>query len=65
MAPDYSVNTKGLALESTAEFLITYILTFGCVILFVIPMVEENIPKTKAQSDQLSDSDTPDEEADP
>ena len=25
-------------------------------------MVEKNIPKTKAQSDQLSDSDTPDEE---
>ena len=28
-------------------------------------MVEEKIPKTKAQSDQLLDSDTPDEEADP
>ena len=28
-------------------------------------MVEEEIPKTKAQSEQLSDSDTPDEEADP
>ena len=28
-------------------------------------MVEEKIPKTKAQSDQLSDSDTPDEKADP
>ena len=28
-------------------------------------MVEEKKPKTKAQSDQLSDSDTPDEEADP
>ena len=27
-------------------------------------MVEEKIPKTKAQSDQLSDSDTPDEGAD-
>ena len=27
-------------------------------------MVEEKIPKTKAQSDQLSDSDTPNEEAD-
>ena len=27
-------------------------------------MVEEKIPKTKAQSDQLSDSDTPDKEAD-
>ena len=28
-------------------------------------MVEEKKPKTKVQSDQLSDSDTPDEEADP
>ena len=28
-------------------------------------MVEEKIPKTKVQSKQLSDSDTPDEEADP
>ena len=28
-------------------------------------MVEEKKPKTKAQSDQLSHSDTPDEEADP
>ena len=37
MAPDYSVNTKGLALELTQEFLITYILTFACDILFVIP----------------------------
>ena len=37
MAPDYSVNTKGLAFKSTWEFLITYILTFGCIILFVIP----------------------------
>ena len=27
-------------------------------------MAEEKIPKTKAQSEQLSDSDTPDEEAD-
>ena len=35
-------------------------------ILFVfVPMAEEKIPKTKALSDQLSDSDTPDEEADP
>ena len=35
-------------------------------ILFMfVPMAEEKIPKTKAQSDQLSDSDTPDEEADP
>ena len=37
MAPDYSVNTKGLAFESTREFLITYILIFACAILFVIP----------------------------
>ena len=35
-------------------------------ILFVFaPMAEEKIPKTKVQSEQLSDSDTPDEEADP
>ena len=32
-------------------------------ILFVFAaMVEEKIPKTKVQSEQLSDSDTPDEE---
>ena len=37
MAPDYSVNTKGPAFKSTQEFLITYILTFACIILFVIP----------------------------
>ena len=37
MALDYSVNTKGPAFESTWEFLITYILTFTCIILFVIP----------------------------
>ena len=28
-------------------------------------MVEKTIPKIKAQSEQISDSDTPDEEADP
>ena len=28
-------------------------------------MVEEKVPKAKVQSEQLSDSDTPDEEADP
>ena len=28
-------------------------------------MVEKKVVKTKAQSDQLSDSDTPDEEVDP
>ena len=37
MAPDYSVNTKGPAFEATQEFLITYILTFACIILFMIP----------------------------
>ena len=37
MALDYSGNTKGQALELTWEFLITYILTFACAILFVIP----------------------------
>ena len=28
-------------------------------------MMEKKVPKTKAQSDQLSDSDTPDQEVDP
>ena len=28
-------------------------------------MAEKKVPKTKAQSDQLSDSDTPDKEVDP
>ena len=37
MVPDYSVNTKGPAFESTREFLIMYILTFACIVLFVIP----------------------------
>ena len=37
MAPDYSVNTKGLAFEATQESFITYILTFACIILFAIP----------------------------
>ena len=37
MALDYSVNTKGLAFKSTWEFLIMYILTFACIILFMIP----------------------------
>ena len=37
MALDYSVNKKGLAFKSTQEFLITYILTFVCIILLVIP----------------------------
>ena len=37
MAQDYSVNTKGPAFEATWEFLITYILTFVCIVLFTIP----------------------------
>ena len=37
MAPDYSVNTKGPAIEATQEFLITYSLTFVYIVLFVIP----------------------------
>ena len=37
MAPDYSGNTKGPASEATWEFIITYILTFACIVLFAIP----------------------------
>ena len=37
MAPDYSVNTKGPAIEATREFIITYILTFTFIVLFAIP----------------------------
>ena len=37
MAPDYSVNTKGPAFEATWKFLITYILTFVCIVLLAIP----------------------------
>ena len=37
MALDYSVNTKGLAIEETWEFIITYILTFMFIVLFVVP----------------------------
>ena len=37
MAPDYSVNTKGPAIEETREFIITYILTFMFIVLFTIP----------------------------
>ena len=37
MAPDYSVNTKGPAIEETWEFIITYILTFMFIVLFTIP----------------------------
>ena len=37
MALDYSVNTKGPAIEETGEFIITYILTFMFIVLFAIP----------------------------
>ena len=37
MAPDYTVNTKGPAIEETQEFVITYILTLMFIVLFVIP----------------------------
>ena len=37
MALDYNGNTICLAFEATREFLITYILTFVCAILFMIP----------------------------
>ena len=37
MALDYSGNTKGLASEATQEFIITYTLTFACILLFAIP----------------------------
>ena len=37
MAPDYSVNTKGPAIEETWEFIITYILTFMFIVLYTVP----------------------------
>ena len=37
MALDYSVNTKGPAIEETWEFIIMYILTFMFIVLFAIP----------------------------
>ena len=37
MAPDYSANTKGPAIEETWEFIITYILTFMFIVLFASP----------------------------
>ena len=37
MALDYSGNTKGLASEATWEFIITYTLTFACIVFFTIP----------------------------
>ena len=36
MAPDYSVNTKGPAIEETREFIITYTLTFMFIVLFAV-----------------------------
>ena len=36
MAPDYSGNTKGPASEATRKFIITYSLTFVCIVLFTI-----------------------------
>ena len=38
MALDYSGNTKGPASEATWEFIITYTLTFVCIVLFAIPV---------------------------
>ena len=38
MALDYRGNTKGLASEATREFIITYTLTFACIVLFAIPL---------------------------
>ena len=37
MALDYSVNTKGPAIEETQEFIIMYTLTFMFIVLFVVP----------------------------
>ena len=37
MAPDCSGNTTGPAVVATQEFLVTYCLTFVCLILFVVP----------------------------
>ena len=37
MAPGYTVNTKGPAIEETQEFIITCILTFMFIVLFTIP----------------------------
>ena len=37
MALDYSVNTKGPAIEETREFIITYPLNFMFIVLFAIP----------------------------
>ena len=37
MAPDYSVNTKGPAIEETREFITMYTLTFMFIVLFAVP----------------------------
>ena len=37
MAPDYSVNTKGLAIDKTWELIITHILTFMFIVLLAVP----------------------------
>ena len=37
MAPDYSANTKGPAIEETWEFIIMYTLTFMFIVLFATP----------------------------
>ena len=37
MAQDYSVNTKGPAIEETWEFIIMHILTFMFIVLFAVP----------------------------
>ena len=37
MAPDYTVNTKALAIEETQEFVIMCILTFMFIVLFAVP----------------------------
>ena len=37
MALDYSINTKGPAFEATRKFVIMYILTSACIVLFTIP----------------------------
>ena len=37
MALDYSVNTKGPAIEETQEFITRYILTFMFIVLFTVP----------------------------
>ena len=57
MAPDYSANTKGPAFESTREFLITYIVTFACVILFMI-LFKIHFARQETMTDVTSTADT-------